>query len=230
MPFVKLTLIGCAPCLVPPVVPPHHPVLSGATRGTPGRERVADLGMGQDESSSVGRAARGGPSCAGSGWQYGRSALTRGLPRHPQLDPVIWSVNQILLRAQVPFGRLDRRMAQEQLNLLQLPTGGATQFRRRAATIMRRDARDASSLGVWQEHLSDHLFGKDLALHLVGSIDRSEKVSVCDAGPNRPGINRHFHPNWHRHGSHAPVLLEQVHDAPPAITLLDVAHRKRRHF
>jgi hypothetical protein len=95
---------------------------------------------------------------------------------------------------------------------------------------MRRDARDAGCGGVWPEHLPDHLFGQDLALHLVGSIDRSENVSVRHAGPNRPGINRHFHPDWHRHSPHAPVLPEEIHDAPPAIALLNMTHRQRGHF
>ena len=45
-------------------------------------------------------------------------------------------------------------------------------------SIGERDAGDSGSLGVWPEHLPDHLFGKDFALHLVGSIDRAENVSV----------------------------------------------------
>ena len=72
-------------------------------------------------------------------------------------------MNEILFRAKVPFGGLDRRVAQEQLDLLQLAPGGPAQFRRGAAAIMRRDARDAGSLGVRSEHLPDDLFGKDLA-------------------------------------------------------------------
>jgi len=30
---------------------------------------------------------------------------------HPQLDPIVRRVHQILLRAQVPLGRLDARVA-----------------------------------------------------------------------------------------------------------------------
>jgi hypothetical protein len=42
-------------------------------------------------------------------------------------------VNQILLGAEISFGRLHRRMAQQQLNLLKLATTGAAQFGARPA-------------------------------------------------------------------------------------------------
>ena len=42
------------------------------------------------------------------------------LSRYPQFDGVIWRMDQVLLRAQVPLGRLDRRVAQEQLDLVKL--------------------------------------------------------------------------------------------------------------
>jgi hypothetical protein len=153
-----------------------------------------------------------------------------GVDRHPQLDPVIRRVNQILFGSQVPFGRLDGRVAKEQLDLLQLAAGGPAELRRRATAIVRRDAGDASSLGVWPEHLPDDLFGKNLALHLVGSIDRPEHVSRGHGGRAGPGINGHLHPDWHRHSPDAPVLSEEIHDAPTAIALLDVPHGKSRHL
>jgi hypothetical protein len=48
------------------------------------------------------------------------------LHRDPQLDPIVRRVDQILLRAQVPLRRLDLGMAQEQLNLFEFSSGGAT--------------------------------------------------------------------------------------------------------
>jgi hypothetical protein len=139
-------------------------------------------------------------------------------------------VNEILFRAQIPLGGLERRVAQEQLDLLQLAPGGPAELRSGPSAITRRDAGDSGSLGEWPEHLPDHLFGKDLALHLVGSMDRPENVSVRHAAPNSPGINRYFHPNWHPHSPHARVLPEEIHDAPPAIALLDMARPESRHL
>ena len=55
-------------------------------------------------------------------------------------------------------------------------------------------------------------------------------MAVLHAGPNGPGIHRHLHPVRHGHSADTPVLAAQIDDAPPAIALLYVPHRKRRHF
>lgn len=39
------------------------------------------------------------------------------LYRHPEFDCVVWRIDQILLRTQVSFGRLDRSVAEQQLDL-----------------------------------------------------------------------------------------------------------------
>src|ERR1035437_4915373 len=57
------------------------------------------------------------------------------LHRHPQLDPVIRCVHQILLRTEVTLGRLHRSVPEEQLNLLQFTARRATQLRA-GATVM----------------------------------------------------------------------------------------------
>jgi hypothetical protein len=44
-------------------------------------------------------------------------------------------MNKILFRAQIPFRRLHRCVAQQQLNLLQLATGGAAHLRATATTM-----------------------------------------------------------------------------------------------
>src|ERR1039457_4106823 len=45
------------------------------------------------------------------------SGVPHLLDRHPQLDPVIDRVHEILLSAKVTLGRLDARVAQHKLNL-----------------------------------------------------------------------------------------------------------------
>src|SRR6266849_1955948 len=46
-----------------------------------------------------------------------------------QLDAVIRRMHQILPRSQISFGRLYRRVAQKQLDLLKLAAGSAAHFR-----------------------------------------------------------------------------------------------------
>jgi hypothetical protein len=67
-------------------------------------------------------------------------------------------VNQILLGSQVLLGGLDRRVAQEQLNLLKFPVGRPAELRCRAETIVRRDARGAGRGGIRPEHLAYDLY------------------------------------------------------------------------
>ena len=57
---------------------------------------------------------------------------------HPQLDPVIRRVHEILLGAQIALGGLHRLMPQQHLDLLQLPAGGTAQLRACAETVVGR--------------------------------------------------------------------------------------------
>jgi hypothetical protein len=49
-------------------------------------------------------------------------------------------MKQILLRAEIPLGRLDGGMAQEQLDLLQFATGRPAQLRAGPSQVVWRDA------------------------------------------------------------------------------------------
>ena len=82
----------------------------------------------------------------------------------PKADRVVRRVNQILLGPEVSLGRLNRRVAQQHLDLLKLAAGGAAQLRARASQIVRRDAGNA-----------------DLGRVLLGASARR---------PSRPGARR----------------------------------------
>src|ERR1035441_1485007 len=70
-----------------------------------------------------------------AGWPCGGHRGKFCVPRafsgysDPQLDPVVRSMHQILFGAEVPLGRLDRCMAQQQLDLLKLAAGRAAHLR-----------------------------------------------------------------------------------------------------
>jgi hypothetical protein len=61
-----------------------------------------------------------------------------------QLNPVVRRVRQVLLRPEVPLDRLYRRVAQQQLNLLQFANRGPAQFRRRTTEIVWGNIRKAA--------------------------------------------------------------------------------------
>lgn len=58
-----------------------------------------------------------------------------GLHRHSQLDRVVGRIHQILLGAEVPFGRLHRCMAEQELDLFKLSTRGPAQLRARPTAM-----------------------------------------------------------------------------------------------
>ena len=68
--------------------------------------------------------------------------------------------------------------------------------------------------------LPHNFLGQDLDGDLVAPVDGPEDVDVRHAGGADPRVNRHLDPGWHRNGTHAPVLPEEVHNAPAAVPLL----------
>jgi len=54
------------------------------------------------------------------------------------LDAIVDSLDEILFGSEVAFGGLNGGVAEQQLNLLQIPAGFATQFRAGAAQIVGR--------------------------------------------------------------------------------------------
>jgi hypothetical protein len=52
--------------------------------------------------------------------------------------------------------------------------------------------------------------------------DGPEDVPICDSRRRCPGVDRHFHPRWHRFRSDAAVLADKIDNAPPSIALLKV--------
>jgi len=75
--------------------------------------------------------------------------------RHSQLDRVVGGVNQILLGTQVAFGRLNRRMPQQQLDLFKLAARGPTQLRARVTQVV---GWNAGLLGIRFDELGNARF------------------------------------------------------------------------
>jgi len=56
-------------------------------------------------------------------------------------------MDEILLGAKVPLGRLNRGMAEQQLDLLKLSAGSAAHFRATAPQVVRGDSGDSGGYG-----------------------------------------------------------------------------------
>src|SRR5262249_3550557 len=117
-----------------------------------------------------------------------------------------------------------------QLDLLKLAAGSAAQLRARATTVMRRDAGNTRSPGVWLEELPHYLLGHSLPLDLVRSVHWPQDVAFRHSSLLRPNVDGYLHPGRHGNGADAAVLPDEIHDAPAVVPLLDVLERKRSHF
>jgi hypothetical protein len=83
-------------------------------------------------------------------------------------------------------------VAQEQLDLLKLPTRRPAELRAGPSTIIWRDAGDASIGRILLEHLPDDLLGHGLALYLVASVHRAKYAAAGQTGCGNPGVDRHL--------------------------------------
>jgi hypothetical protein len=139
-------------------------------------------------------------------------------------------VNQILLGTQISFGRLNRGVAQKQLDLLKLPAGGPAQFGACAPEVMRGYANDPGCFRILLQHLPDYFLGHAFALKPVAPIHGPEYAAVCQASRSGPSLDRKFHPSWYRHSANPAVLPHQIDDTLPIVALLDMREHQRRHF
>ena len=91
-------------------------------------------------------------------------------------------------------------MAEEQLNLLQLPAGGTAEFGAGAAEVVGLEL--ASQLLAVKSDRSEHgLRGKGGAGDLAVPVQRPEQASLRDRRSFRPEIDGQLDPGRHRNGS-----------------------------
>ena len=67
-------------------------------------------------------------------------SVSRSRSSDPQFDPIVRRMHQVLFGSQIPLGRLNRRVSQQQLNLLKLAACSAAHLRATPVQVMRRDS------------------------------------------------------------------------------------------
>ena len=131
-------------------------------------------------------------------------------------------MNQILLRPEVPLSRLNRGVAEQQLDLLKLAAGGSAQLRAGSAQIVRRQTGETRSPGVASQKLPDNFLAHGLTLDSITTVHRAENVPRDQRCRRCPRIDRHLDPGRHRHGPHPTVLADKIHNAPTSVPLLEM--------
>jgi hypothetical protein len=80
-------------------------------------------------------------------------------PQHirSEVDKIVHWMPEILLAAQVALRGLDRRVTEQELNLLELTAAVVAQLRTCPPQIMRRDVLQAGFLATGSDHVPDNV-------------------------------------------------------------------------
>jgi hypothetical protein len=87
-------------------------------------------------------------------------------------------------------------------------------------------AGNAGGHSIWLDELPDDFLGKHFTLRRVGPVDGPEDAPISYRCRRSPRVDCNFHPGRHRHSADPTMLADQIHDAPPAITLLKMRKRQ----
>src|SRR5437870_142925 len=108
-------------------------------------------------------------------------------------------------------------MTEEQLDLLEFAAGGPAHFRARAPKVVGSNAWDTSRCRVLLEQLPDDLLAQCDGPNPTAALHGTKHRTVDHPGRRDPQIDCILDPRRHRNGPNAPVLADEVHDAPPGV-------------
>ena len=87
---------------------------------------------------------------------------------------------------------------------------------------MRSYSSEPNVSGITSKHLPYDLFAKTIVGHAVTTQDGTKHVAVGNSGRCRPNVDRDLHPCRHRCRADAPMLADEIDNAPASIALLQV--------
>jgi hypothetical protein len=130
-------------------------------------------------------------------------------------------MSEILFATKIAFGRLNRCMPEQELNLLQLATARVAQLRTGSPQVMRRTMLQARCLAATLDYVPHHILRDALSPHLSRSGNPSKDSSLRDLGCHYPLIECRFDPLRNGHGADVAALADQVYHYPVPLAHLD---------
>ena len=112
---------------------------------------------------------------------------------------------EILFAAELAFSSLNRGVAQQELNLLDLAAVCVAQLRAGPAQIIRRDVLQPSSLAATLDDIPDNILRDAITPHFV-SRHGPEDSPFRDPRRRCPVVERCLDPIRDRHGTNVPAL------------------------
>jgi hypothetical protein len=134
-----------------------------------------------------------------------------------QLEQIVHGMAEILLAAKITLCRLNRGVAHQKLNLLDLAAARMAQLRAGPAQVVGRNVLKTSVLAASLNHVPDHILRDAVAPYLVGSSDSAEDSSLGDSCLCCPIVERGLDSERNRHSTDVPAYPNQVHDGPVAL-------------
>src|SRR5207247_10853160 len=110
------------------------------------------------------------------------------LPLSLAPEPIVDGTPQLLPASEIALGRLDRDVAQEELDLVEFAAGQMTQSRARAPKIVRRQLVDVGACSGRPNDIPEHLGRHPVAPDDPGLVDRADYDTAHDTGSDRPFI------------------------------------------
>jgi hypothetical protein len=125
-----------------------------------------------------------------------------------------------LLAAKVPFRRLDAHVAEQELDLFELPAGFVTQTRACATKIVRSHILDTTFRTPGLHHTPYNLRAECTSPNSLGLVDCAKDWARIDFGGIQPIIYGSLDPVGNWHGPHVTALADQIRDDPMIFALL----------
>ena len=138
-------------------------------------------------------------------------------------------IGQILLYPQVPLGRLDRRMAERELDLFDGGVALVGQLGEGAPQIVGGDLY-VQLFSIPDHDGEDRLRRHSPPRHAAALVDWPQQPPGGDAGGGGPAVDRGLGPGGHRHGADPLSLPRQVEQDPARVPLLDRRDFERGEF
>ena len=147
-----------------------------------------------------------------------------------KVKKIVDRVSEILFAAEVAFRRLNRGVAQQELNLLQFTAAIVAELRAGPTQVVRCNVLQACSPAAGSDHIPDNVLRDAAAPHLSPSGDRSKDFALRYPSRLCPLIESGFHPVRNGHGADVTALADQIHHGPMPLTHLDVIQPQAHKF
>ena len=143
------------------------------------------------------------------------------LPVHSEVEKIVHWMPEVLLAAEIAFGRLNRCVPEQELNLLKFTTPVVAQLRTSPAQVVWCNMVQTCSLTAMPDHIPHNVLRDAMAPHLSLPCHGSEDLALCDVGSARPLVESGFNPVWNGHGANVATLAYQIDHRPMPLPHLD---------